>query len=413
MKKTARFPLPVLNLARLDMFARFSTAPKKVSQRTRERAEDKLRRSEAFLAISQRLSQTGSFSWRVETDEITWSEELYRIFEFDQSLPVTLDRIGTRVHPKDMWLLNEMIDRARREASDLEYEHRLLMLDQTIKYVHLAAHATRYQHGQLVYIGAIQEVTRRRLAEEALGKIQSELAHAARVASLGAMTAAIAHEVNQPLTAVANNANACLNLLPASVADFQEVRAALAEIIEDAERASAVVGRVRQLVRKEALAKAPLKLGDIVTEVSTIARYEAAAQHVTIRTEVSGDLPPVMADRVQLQQVLLNLVVNAVDAMRTIEEPERILTIRAKCQLRNAVPNCLICVQDAGIGFKSDEAERLFEPFYTTKSHGTGMGLTISRSIIEAHGGHLWAEPNQGAGATFLLSLPTVGNGAT
>ncbi len=191
----------------------------------------------------------------METGEITWSQELYRIFEFDEDLPVTLERIGTRVHPEDIPMLNEMIDRARRAGSDFEYEHRLLMPDRAIKYVHLTAHAARDQQGRLLYIGAVQDITRRRLAEEALGKVRSELAHAARVLSLGALTASIAHEVNQPLTAVANNANACLNLVPDSIANLLEVRAALLEIIEDAERASAVVARVRQLVRKEPLAK--------------------------------------------------------------------------------------------------------------------------------------------------------------
>ena len=379
----------------------------------RKRAEEKLRRSEAFLVEGQRLSQTGSFAWQVETGEVTWSKELYRIFEFDESLPVTIERIGTRVHPEDIPLLNDMIERARRAASDFEYEHRLLMPDHTIKYVHLTAHAILDQQGQLVYIGATREVTRRRLAEEALGKVRSELAHATRVTSLGALTASIAHEVNQPLTAVVNNANACLNLLPDSIASLQEVRAALAEIIEDAERASAVVARIRQLVRKEPFAKALLNLRDIVTEVLGLAHFESAAQHIMIRTDLFEDAPPIMADRVQLQQVLLNLVVNAIDAMKTIEESERILTIRVKGQLRNGVPECLVCVQDAGIGFKSDETERLFEAFYTTKSHGMGMGLAVSRSIIEAHGGRLWAEPNQGVGATFLFSLPTAGHGTT
>lgn len=372
----------------------------------RRRAEERLRRSEAFLATAQGLSRTGSFSWRVATDEISWSEQLYRNFEFDVGSLVTLERIGTRIHPEDVPLFTDMVERARQGANDFEYDHRLLMPDQTIKYIHLTAHATWDEQGELVYIGAAQNVTRRRIAEEALGKVRAELAHAARVTSLGALTASIAHEVYQPLTAVANNASACLNLLPEAIPSLQEVRAALAEIIEDAERASAVIARVRQLVRKEPFAKTLLNLKEIVSEVSSLAHYESAAQHVTIRTELSEDVPPVMADRVQLQQVLLNLVVNGMDAMKTTAESERTLTIRAKAQFQTGSPECLICVEDAGIGFQPNETERLFEAFYTTKSQGMGMGLAISRSIIEAHGGRLWAEPNQGPGATFLFSLP-------
>jgi len=377
----------------------------------RKHAEEKLRQSESFLATGQRLSRTGSFSWRVATGEIIWSEELYRIFDFDENNPITIERITARVHPEDIPLLNDVIDRVQRAAGDFEYEHRLLMPDQTIKYIHLTAHAARGQQGELIYLGAARDVTRRRLAEETLGKVRSQLAHAARVTSLGALTASIAHEVNQPLTAIANNANASLNLLPDSIANLQEVRAALAEIIEDAERASAVVARVRHLVRKEPFSKALLNLRDIVTEVLALAHFESAAQHVMIRMELSEDVPLVMADRVQLQQVLLNLIVNAMDAMKSIHQSQRILTIRAKAQFKSGVPECLVCVEDTGIGLDLNETERLFEAFHITKPHGMGMGLAVSRSIIEAHGGRLWAEPNQGAGATFLFTLPAAGIG--
>ena len=363
------------------------------------------------LAAANDLARLGNFSWRVATDEIAWSEQLYCIFEFDQSMTVTLERIGSRVHPEDIPMLNDMINQARGGASDFEYEHRLLMPDRSVKHLHLIAHGSRNADGQLEYIGAVQDVTQRRLAEEALGKVRSELTHAARVTSLGALTASIAHEVNQPLTAVVNNANACLSFLLDSVPNLQEIRSALEEIIEDADRASAVVGRVRQLVRKEPFAKALLNLRDVVADVSALARYESAAQQVAIRTDLADDLPPVMADRVQLQQVLLNLVVNGMDAMKGTAEAKRILTVCGRREVRDGVPGCLLSVRDGGIGFKSDDLEQLFEAFYTTKSHGMGMGLAISRSIIEAHGGRLWAEPNEGGGATFLFSLPGASNG--
>jgi signal transduction histidine kinase len=371
------------------------------------------RRAEAFLAEAQHLARMGNFSWRVATDEIAWSEQLYRIFEFDQGMAVTLELIGSRVPPEDIPMFNDTINRARGGVSDFEYEHRLLMPNRSVKHLHVIAHGSRNADGQLEYIGAVQDVTQRKLAEEALGKVRSELIHAARVTGLGQLTASIAHEVNQPLTAVVNNANACLSFLPESVPNLQEIRSALAEIIEDADRASAVVGRVRQLVRKEPFAKALLNLRDVVADVSALARYESAAQHVVIRTDLADDLPPVMADRVQLQQVLLNLVVNGMDAMKGTAEAKRILTVCGRREVRDGVPGCLVSVKDAGIGFKSDETEKLFEAFYTTKSHGMGMGLAISRSIIEEHGGRLWAEANEGGGATFLFSLPGASNGTS
>src|SRR5262249_49240891 len=158
---------------------------------------------------AQRLSLTGSFSWRVTTDEITWSEQLYRIYEFDQGMPVTLELIGTRLHPEDVPLLHDMIERARATGTDLEYEHRLQMPDGSIKYLNTVARGTRDQDGRLEYIGAVQDITARRLSEEALSKVRSELAHVARFTSLGALTASIAHEVNQPLSGIVTNASTC------------------------------------------------------------------------------------------------------------------------------------------------------------------------------------------------------------
>jgi len=239
---------------------------------------------------------------------------------------------------------------------------------------------------------------------------------------MGELTASIAHEVNQPLTAVVNNANACLGLLeagpkhlgeggPVGLSEVQEVRDALAEIVEDTNRASAVITRVRQLAKKAPFEKARLHLKEVIAEVLALARHECVTRQTTICTELAEDLPPVLGDRVQLQQVVLNLVVNGMDAMTAVEESKRVLTICARSEIRNGTPEARLSVQDAGTGFKPGEMERLFEAFYTTKPHGMGMGLAISRSIIEAHGGRLWAEPNQGPGATFFISIPVASEG--
>jgi len=254
------------------------------------------------------------------------------------------------------------------------------------------------------------EITERNRTQQALDKAQVDVAHMTRLTTMGELTASIAHEVNQPLTAVLNNANACLDLLPNGTPNVEEVREALAEIIDDADRASAVIMRVRQLARRTPLERSLLEIKDVVNDVLALANYESAARRITIRTDLSNDLPLVSGDRVQFQQVLLNLVMNGMDAMNSVEEQKRILSLSGRRETRDGVPAVLLCVQDAGSGLKPDEMDRLFEAFYTTKPQGMGMGLAISRSIIEAHGGRLWAEPNQGPGATFLISLPAAGN---
>jgi len=257
----------------------------------------------------------------------------------------------------------------------------------------------------------------REQAEEALRQAQAELAHVSRVTTMGELTASIAHEVNQPLTAVVNNANACISLLdftrkrpseagPSGTPNLEEAREALAEIIEDADRAGAVIMRVRQLAKRAPCERSLLDLRDIVKGVLTLARYESFARRVSIQTDLPGDLPPVSGDRVQLQQVLLNLIVNGMDAMNTVEESRRVLMICGRRETRDGMAQALLRVKDAGTGLKPQEMDRLFEAFYTTKPQGMGMGLAISRSIITAHGGRLWAESNEGCGATFAFCLP-------
>jgi PAS domain S-box-containing protein len=367
----------------------------------RKDAEKKLRRSEAFLATGQRLSRTGSFYWQMETGEITWSEELYRIFEFDQSTPVTLERIASRVPPEELPMLNDMIERAQRAASDFEYEHRLLMPDHSIKYVHLTAHADRDPQGRLVYIGAAQDITRRRLAEEALGKVRLELAHAARVTSLGELSASIAHEVNQPLAAVVTNANACLRWLNRATPNLDEAREAVQRIVRDRNRGSEVIGHIRALLKNEHPSRTWINLNEMVGETVNLAQFELSGTEVL--TKLTEGLPNVPADRVQLQQVLLNLMMNAIDAMKSVLDRPRVLRLETRRHGGDAV---LVAVGDSGVGLKPECMEKLFKTFYTTKPKGLGMGLSISRSIVESHGGQLWAEPNDGPGATFQFTLP-------
>jgi len=376
----------------------------------RKQSEQELRRSEAFLAEAQHLCSTGSFSWRVATDQITWSEQLYRIFGFDQSVPVTLELIGTRVHPDDLQLLDDMINRARVAASDFEYEHRLLMPDHSVKYLHLIAHAVRDGHGRLEYIGAVQDVTERRLSEATLSKIRSDLAHVARVTSLGVLTASIAHEVNQPLSGIITNAGTCLRMLNADPPNVDGARETALRAIRDGNRASDVVARLRALFAKKAAAAESVDLNEATREVVALSLSELQTNRVIVREDLAEELPPVAGDRVQLQQVILNLLLNASDAMSNVDDRPRQLVIRTEGDEGDCVR---LTVQDVGLGFEGQAVDKLFEAFYTTKSGGMGIGLSVSRSIIESYHGRIWAVPNDGPGATFSFSIPRSHEAAT
>jgi len=368
----------------------------------RKRAEEELRRSEAFLVEGQRLSSTGSFFWRVDNDEIRFSGELYRLFEFDQDLPLTIERIAARVHPEDIPLLQEKIESARSDRGGLDYEIRLQMPDGKVKYCSTVARSYRRQDGGLEYYGAIRDITEQYLSEQALSKLRSELAHLVRVTSLGALTASIAHEVNQPLSGIVTNANTCLRMLDADPPNIEGARETARRAIRDSNRAAQVVTRLRALFTKQAPTFELVDLNEATREVIALSLHALRINRVVLRTELN-DIPCVRGDRVQLQQVILNLVQNAIDAMTTIEERPRQLLIRTE---RDQDGWLRLSTQDTGVGFDAIMMERLFESFYTTKCSGMGIGLSVSRSIIENHQGRLWAEPNNGPGARFSFAIP-------
>jgi PAS domain S-box-containing protein len=375
----------------------------------RKRAEQELRRSEAFLAEAQHLSRIGSFSWRVATDEITWSEQLYRIFEIDRNVQVTFELMGARIHREDLSVLREHIEQSRRERSNVQLEFRLQMPDGAVKYVHVAAHV-RGDHGQLEYIGAVQDVTERRASEEALSKARSELSQVARVTSLGVLTASIAHEVNQPLSGIVTNAGTCLRMLAADPPNVDGARETARRTIRDGNRASEVITRLRALYIKKEAAIESVDLNEATREVIALSLSELQRGRVILRSELAQDLPLVTGDRVQLQQVVLNLLRNASDAMSTIDDRPRDLLIRTEPDDNDRVR---LSVSDVGIGFEPQVAGKVFEAFYTTKDEGMGIGLSVSRSIIERHHGRLWATPNNGPGVTFSFSIPCRQEGLT
>jgi len=356
-------------------------------------SEKALKRSEAFLAEAQQLSRMGSFAWRTATDEITWSEQLYRIYELDPTKPVTLELISTRVHPEDLTLYEKMVEQARNGAEDFEWQYRLLMPDQSIRYLHAVAHATRDPNGQLEYIAAVQDVTTRRRSEEALDKARSELAHIARVMSLSALTASIAHEVNQPLSGIITNASTCVRMLDADPPNVDGARETAKRTIRDGRRAADVITRLRALFTNKEVATESIDLNEATREVIALSRAELERNRVVTRTEFAAALPLVSGDRVQLQQVILNLLRNGSDAMSDVNDRPRELLFRTEIEQGERV--CL-SVRDAGIGFEPQALDQIFQTFYTTKDDGMGIGLSVSRSIIENHGGRLWATRNDG-----------------
>jgi len=379
------------------------TAHKQAQAAKDLRSEEELRRSEAFLAEGQRLSLTGSFSWKVATDEITWSEQLYRIYEFDSGAPVTLEMIRTRVHPDDDTLLERMIEQARDGMSDFEWQYRLVMPDRSIKYLHSVAHATKDQDGHLEYIAAVQDVTARRTSEEALAKARSELAQVARATSLGVLTASIAHEVNQPLSGIITNAGTCLRMLDADPPNLEGARETARRTIRDGNRASDVIARLRALFSKDELTLEALDLNEVSREVIALSESDLQRNQVTLRSEFAKDLPILTGDRIQLQQVILNLVRNASDAMANVHDRQRLVLIRTA---RDGADQVRVSVRDAGVGVDPENVGKLLDAFYTTKTDGMGIGLSVSRTIVERHHGRLWAEQNDGPGATFLFSIP-------
>jgi PAS domain S-box-containing protein len=376
----------------------------------RKQAEEALRRSQAFLTEGQQLARMGNFSWQVATKNITWSEQLYRIFDFESSVPMTLELIAKRVHPDDMPMIYDMAERAERGEKDFEYEHRLLMPDRSIKHLHVVAHRTYDQDGRLEYIGAVQDVTERRLSEEALSKVRSELAHVTRVTSLGTLTASIAHEVNQPLSGIITNASTCLRMLAADPPNVEGARETARRTIRDGNRASEVISRLRALFGKKEPTNEPVDLNEAAREVIALSLSELHRKQVVSQSDFDEDLPTVMGDRVQLQQVILNLLLNASDAMNDIADRPRLVVIKTEPYEGNHVR---LTVKDAGVGLEPENVGKLFDAFYTTKNSGMGIGLSVSRSIIESHHGRLWAMPNEDEpGATFSFSIPFATDGA-
>ncbi|MCA1452587.1 DUF4118 domain-containing protein [Bradyrhizobium sp. BRP22] len=369
-----------------------------------KRTEARLMRSEMYLAEAQRLSQTGSFGWTVTTGDISWSEQTYRIFECDPATTPTLEFVLQRMHPEDREFVQQILEQASRDGVDFDHEARLVMPGGAVKYIRALAHAVKDGPDGLEFIGAVTDLTAAKQAEAALNDAHADLAHATRVITLGELTSSIAHEVNQPLAAIMSNGEACLRWLDRGAAGLEQARRSVEWIVKDVSRAADVIGRVRALARKTDSERSLFDVNEVVNEARMLMRRELSSKQITLRTELATDPLIVRADRVQLQQVVINLVMNGIEAMQPVTDRPRELLIRS--QRSFDADQAILIMADCGVGFSDEHAERLFTAFFTTKSTGLGLGLSICRSIVEAHGGKLSACRNAGPGATFQFTLP-------
>jgi PAS domain S-box-containing protein len=373
----------------------------------RKLTQEKLRRSETYLLESQRLSHTGSFARKASGEGVYWSEEMFRLFGFDpQDDPPDRQEAWQRIHPDDYQRVTDAFEQALRQRTDVSLEHRIVPGDGTVKHVHLIAHPTFDETGAAAeFVGTVIDVTERHRADEEREKLrllEAELTRVTRLTMMGELTASLAHEVNQPITAAITHANTCVRWLTRDEPRFDEACAAAKETVQNASRAAEIITRMRRLFEKDEPAYDAVDVNPLIEEMATLASVEAGRHGVSIRIELASGLAPVLGDRVQLQQVLLNLMVNGIEATKDVAAPRQI-TVTSALHRHDQMA---VSVADTGVGLPARNVDDIFNAFVTTKPGGVGLGLAISRSIVEVHGGRLWATSNAGGGATFSFTLP-------
>ena len=368
--------------------------------RERGQAEKKAHRSEAYLAEAERLAKTGTWAYNPATEKaLYWSDEMFRMHGLDpRQGPPTSEAFLERVHPEDRKSVHEAMWNAVRKRTAYEVEHRIILPNGMIKHIHALGHPVLNPTGDAVeVVGSAVDVTER----ERFREIESNLAHMNRVSMMGELAAALAHEIKQPIAAAITNANTSLRWLARDEPDLEEARKAIMRIANDGKRAAEIINRLRSFYTKGAPPQLELvDLNEVAREMLMLLRDEAVRYSISTRTELAPEVPSVMIDRVQLQQVFMNLMLNAIEAMK-----ESAGELAVKSELSDE-GQLLISVSDTGVGLPPEKLEQIFDAFFTTKSQGTGMGLAITRSIIEAHHGRVWASANPGGGAIFQFTLP-------
>jgi len=371
--------------------------------------ETALQRSEDHLRLV--IDTIPAMAWSVRPDgAVDFVNQRWMDYT-GLSLKEALEQPTRTIHPEDLPRVTEKWSRDMTAGEPSEDEMRLRRADGEYRWFLIRTVPLLDEQGNILkWYGTSTDIEDRKRAEEALRETQAVLARVTCATVAGELTASIAHEVNQPLGAVVTNAGAALRWLDGERPNLDEARIALQRIVRDGNRAGEVVARIRALLKDGTPIKTQFDLSEIIAEIVALTEAEAERRHVSMQTRLASNLPRLTADRVQLQQVLMNLMMNALDAMGEVIDRPRILTIRVDTDSVNTVR---VAVQDTGIGVDRDQSEHLFQAFFTTKPHGLGLGLPITRSIIEAHGGRLWMTPNDGPGVTFQFTLPVQSGGAT
>jgi PAS domain S-box-containing protein len=367
-----------------------------------------LRRSEAYLAEAQRLTHTGSWAWNLRTGELYWSQEVHRIYGLDPQIKPSWPWFFDQVHPEDRARVEQQ---ARMESTEKDWavseiEFRAVLSDGTEKHVHAISYRVTNDSGETAeVIGTIVDVTERKRAEaerERLRQLEAALAHTNRVSMMGEFAASMAHDIKQPITAAGTDARTSLRWLQRNPPEIEEARKTVSRVVNAVNRAAEIIDHLRSLYKKGAPTERELvDVNEVACEMLALLLSEANRHSIEMHTELAADLPKTKADRVQLQQVFMNLMLNGIEAMKDTGGE---LTIKSEPAEHEQV---LISIKDAGVGLPAEQLDQIFSAFFTTKSQGTGMGLSISRTIIESHGGRLWASANPGKGATFRFTLPT------
>jgi PAS domain S-box-containing protein len=368
-------------------------------------SEADLRETQRRMELAASAAELSMWMWDIVRNEIWITDKGRALFGFGPSEKLDFDRFRSSVHPDDRESVLKAVENSLRTGAEYRCEYRVVSADGQLRWIAGRGHVEFNGDGQPVRMrGASLDITKRKQAEEQVACQRNEMAHLSRVSTLGELSGSIAHELNLPLSAILSNAQAAQRILANGDADPAEVREILNEIVSEDKHAAEVIQRLRQWLKKDMLQQHSLQINEVVEDVLKLIRSDLINQKVTVDTQLARNLPMVTGDPVQLQQVLVNLVVNACDAMTSCNTPERRLLIRTG--IENGSSAVTVSVTDRGDSIPREKLEQIFEPFFTTKEKGMGLGLSVCRTIIAAHRGKLWATNNADCGATFHFSLP-------
>ena len=371
----------------------------------RKRTEEALRASEQLHTKAQQIAHLGHWERNFANHQDTWSRESYCIFGVDDDRGKGENRpLLAQVHPDDEPLVESAITAARNDGAPMDMDYRIIRPDRTERFIHTLAEVRRDENGQASsLVGTVQDITERKKAEKRIQRQQDELAHLSRLSTLGEMATGLAHELNQPLASIVSYTQGCIRRIRDGQTEQSDLIAALGNVTSEAERAGEIIRRIRRFIRKREPQQTRIEPAELIEQCVALVRHELQAEGVALDVQVGKDLPCIDADRIQLQQVILNLLRNSMEAMEAVDRSNRAITVRAFLRQDGSLT---VAIRDTGSGITAGDVERVFEAFYTTKPEGTGMGLAISRTIIDAHGGRLSAQANPDGGSTFEFTLP-------